>query len=158
MESGLSSKYTDKVAPTKIHFDKMYDLGADANLLPGLNEMTSEVIKIFAYSAREYEKKYNSLTKRDLAEITLKNRKHGSQNERASKRTQPVPTIDDIQKRPLCEPITLQMASPTADGGAAAIVCSEEFVRKNNLQSKAVEIAGMNSINQKTIYLFHNLL
>ena len=33
--------------------------------------------------------------------------------------------------------------SPTSDGGAAAIVCSEEFVRKNRLENKAVEILAM---------------
>ena len=33
--------------------------------------------------------------------------------------------------------------SPTSDGGAAAIVCSEDFVKKHNLQHKAIEIIGM---------------
>ena len=33
--------------------------------------------------------------------------------------------------------------SPTSDGSAAAIVCSEDFVRRHNLQSKAVEIVAM---------------
>ena len=28
------------------------------------------------------------------------------------------------------------MSAPTADGGAAAVVCSEEFVNKHNLQVK----------------------
>jgi hypothetical protein len=33
--------------------------------------------------------------------------------------------------------------SPTSDGSAAVIVASEEFVRKHNLESQAVEILGM---------------
>ena len=33
--------------------------------------------------------------------------------------------------------------SPTSDGGAAAVVCSEEFVRRNRLENKAVEILAM---------------
>lgn len=33
--------------------------------------------------------------------------------------------------------------SPTSDGSAAAILCSEDFVRKHNLESQAVEILGM---------------
>lgn len=33
--------------------------------------------------------------------------------------------------------------SPTSDGSAAAILCSEDFVKRNNLQSKAVEIIAM---------------
>jgi sterol carrier protein 2 len=35
------------------------------------------------------------------------------------------------------------MCCPTSDGGAAAIICSEEFVRKHNLQNQAIEIVGM---------------
>ena len=37
-------------------------------------------------------------------------------------------------KRELCHPITFPMSAPTADGGAAAVVCSEEFVKRHNLQ------------------------
>ena len=33
--------------------------------------------------------------------------------------------------------------SPESDGGAAAIACSEEFVRRNCLENKAVEILAM---------------
>ena len=42
-------------------------------------------------------------------------------------------------------PFTLDSSfiSPTSDGGAAAIVCSEDFVRRNCLENKAVEILAM---------------
>ena len=33
--------------------------------------------------------------------------------------------------------------SPTSDGSAAAVLCSENFVRKHNLQAQAVEIIAM---------------
>lgn len=33
--------------------------------------------------------------------------------------------------------------SPTSDGSAAAVLASEEFVKKHGLESKAVEIVGM---------------
>ena len=33
--------------------------------------------------------------------------------------------------------------SPTSDGGAAAILCSEKFVRERGLEDKAVEIMAM---------------
>lgn len=35
------------------------------------------------------------------------------------------------------------MCSPTSDGSAAAIVCSEDFVKRNGLQEQAVEILAM---------------
>jgi len=43
--------------------------------------------------------------------------------------------VDFIKsKRELCHPITFPMSAPTADGGAAAVVCSEEFLKRHNLQ------------------------
>ena len=35
------------------------------------------------------------------------------------------------------------MCSPTSDGSAAAIVCSEDFVKRHNLEGQAVEIIAM---------------
>ena len=39
--------------------------------------------------------------------------------------------------------MTLSCPSPTSDGSAAAVVCSEQFVRKHHLESQAVEIVAM---------------
>lgn len=48
---------------------------------------------------------------------------------------QKVATAADIlSKRTICGPITIGMAAPTGDGGAAAILCSEQFMKKHNLQ------------------------
>ena len=41
------------------------------------------------------------------------------------------------------EPLTKLQCCPTSDGAGAAIVCSEDFVKKHQLQDKAVEILGM---------------
>ena len=41
------------------------------------------------------------------------------------------------------EPLTKLQCCPTSDGGAAAVVASEEFVRLNKLEDRAVEIVGM---------------
>jgi len=41
------------------------------------------------------------------------------------------------------DPLTLLQCCPTSDGAAAAVLCSEEFAIKHNLQSKAVEILAM---------------
>lgn len=39
-------------------------------------------------------------------------------------------------------PLTKLQCCPTSDGAGAAIVCSEDFVKKHNLQRQAVEIIG----------------
>ncbi|GFO03739.1 non-specific lipid-transfer protein [Plakobranchus ocellatus] len=49
-------------------------------------------------------------------------------------------------KAVLCPPITFGMTAATADGSAAAIVCNEAFVRKRNLQAKAVKILAQNMV------------
>lgn len=41
------------------------------------------------------------------------------------------------------EPLTKLQCSPTSDGAACAILASEEFVRKNKLETKAVEILAL---------------
>ena len=38
---------------------------------------------------------------------------------------------------------SLHHSSPTSDGSAAAIVCSEEFVKTHGLEGQAVEIVAM---------------
>jgi acetyl-CoA acetyltransferase len=40
------------------------------------------------------------------------------------------------------EPLTKLQCSPTSDGSAAAIICSEDVVRKHGLEDQAVEIIG----------------
>jgi sterol carrier protein 2 len=41
------------------------------------------------------------------------------------------------------DPLTKLQCCPTSDGAGAAILASEEFVKKHGLQKQAVEIAGM---------------
>ena len=40
-------------------------------------------------------------------------------------------------------PLTVCLYSPTSDGSACAIVCSEDFVKANGLEDKAVEILAI---------------
>lgn len=46
----------------------------------------------------------------------------------------------------ICKPITYAMSAPTADGSAAAIVCSREFMESNEMQNKAVEILAQQMV------------
>ena len=54
------------------------------------------------------------------------------------------PFLFQIEDSPMVfEPLTKLQCCPTSDGGAAAVVASEEFVRLNKLEDRAVEIVGM---------------
>jgi sterol carrier protein 2 len=53
-------------------------------------------------------------------------------------------TLEQIMSAPMVyDPLTKLQCCPTSDGAGAAILVSEDFVRKHNLQAKAVEILGM---------------
>uniref|UniRef100_A0A2C9JSB8 Thiolase N-terminal domain-containing protein n=1 Tax=Biomphalaria glabrata TaxID=6526 RepID=A0A2C9JSB8_BIOGL len=146
MEGGLSEKYNDRVSPVEKHMKHMVNLSADDQLIsPKLNKMTSDVIKLFAYAAREYKKNYPDGVDEALVKIAFKNRKQGVNNPNAS--FQHLMSEEIIaSKSVLCPPITFGMTAATADGGAAAIVCNGEYVVKNNLQDRAVEILSQNMV------------
>jgi acetyl-CoA acetyltransferase len=50
---------------------------------------------------------------------------------------------DILNSRMIYAPLTKLQCCPTSDGAGAAVVASENFVKKHNLQDKAVEILGM---------------
>ena len=86
MEGGLSEKYIDRISPVGRHMDHMVNIGAEPGLIsPKMNHMTSDVIKLFAYAAREYINKHpQEEVKEALVKIAYKNRKQGTNNPRAS--------------------------------------------------------------------------
>ncbi|KAL3870088.1 hypothetical protein ACJMK2_042701 [Sinanodonta woodiana] len=146
MERGLSERYTDRTSPVKRHMDHMVNIGADAEIIqPHMNNMTSDVIKLFAYAAREYLEKYPNAKSEDFVEIAFKNHKQSVNNLNASI-SREIPRDQIRSKLMLCSPITFWMSAPTADGSAAAIVCSEDFMKRHNLQSRAVEIIAQHMV------------
>ncbi|KAH9500674.1 sterol carrier protein 2 [Bulinus truncatus] len=146
MEGGLSEKYTDRESPVARHMNHMVSLGADEQLLsPKMNKMTSDVIKLFAYAAREYKEKYPNVFDEALVQIAYKNRKQGVNNPNAS--FQHLMSQEAIAtKAVLCSPITFGMTAATADGSAAAVVCNGDYVVRNNLQDRAVEILSQHMV------------
>jgi len=52
-------------------------------------------------------------------------------------------TVDEVQNaRKVFKYLTLLQCCPTSDGAGAAILASEDFVKKHNLQGLAVEIVS----------------
>ena len=141
MERGLTTRYDDKISPVGTHIDHLHKLGADNVPIPGLNKWTEEVIKMFSYAAREYQKEHpGAISAQDMGLVAQKNRQHGAANPNAYHQ-KPVP-LEYIMdpKYMLSDPITAGMSAPTACGSAAAIVCSEEFMKKHGLQKRAVQV------------------
>jgi acetyl-CoA acetyltransferase len=82
----------------------------------------------YAMGARWHMNKYGS-TKRQLAVICSKNHFHGSLNPKAQ--FQEPMTVDEVMNaKPVTYPLTVPMCAPVGDGAAAAILCSERYLRK----------------------------
>ncbi|CAG4982206.1 unnamed protein product [Colias eurytheme] len=125
--------YTDRTNPMDKHTLKMADL-AELTGAP----MTAQY---FGNAGLEHMKKYGT-TEVHIAKIAAKNHRHGAKNPRAQGSREY--TVEEVLKsRKVYGPLNKLACCPTSDGAAAAVLMSEEAVIKYGLQSKAVEIIGM---------------
>jgi acetyl-CoA acetyltransferase len=134
MEKGsLGVKYSDRTNPLDRHFELMVSLRQFAPA-PG-------AAQFFGNAGREHMEKYGTKPEQ-FAKIGLKNHKHSVNNPYSQFRDEY--SLEDILKAPMVyDPLTKLQCCPTSDGAGAAIVASEDFVKKHNLQKQAVEILGM---------------
>ena len=134
MEKGsLGVKFQDRTNPMDKHFQAMVDVRgfAQAPAAP----------QFFGNAGREHMDRYGT-TAEQFAKIGYKNHKHSVNNPYSQ--FQDEYTLEQIMNAPMVyEPLTKLQCCPTSDGAGAAILVSEDFVRKHNLQAKAVEILGM---------------
>jgi acetyl-CoA acetyltransferase len=97
--------------------------------------------QMFGNAGREHMEKYGT-TALQFAKIGYKNHKHSVNNPYSQFQT--AYTLEDIlNAQMIYEPLTKLQCCPTSDGAGAAILASEDFVRRHGLESQAVEILGM---------------
>lgn len=88
----------------------------------------SRFMKIYAALCRYHMRTYGT-TQRQIAAVSAKNHQHSVHNPYSQFR-KPF-TIDEVLAAPpITYPITLPMCAPVSDGAAAAIVCTEEGLRR----------------------------
>jgi sterol carrier protein 2 len=134
MEKGsLGIKYTDRANPCDQQFNLMVELrGFEAG---------PPTAQIFGNAGREHMDRYGTKPIH-FAKIGHKNHKHSVNNPYSQ--FQQEYSLEDIQNAPMVhDPLTKLQCCPTSDGSAAAVVVSEDFVRKHGLAGKAIEILGM---------------
>ena len=133
MEKGsLDAKWTDRVNPMDKHFTLMMQLRKFVAAPPAP--------QIFGNAGREHMEKYGT-TAEQFAKIGWKSHKHSVNNPYSQFQNEY--TLEQIMAAPMVyEPLTKLQCCPTSDGAGAAILASEEFVKKHGLQKQAVEIAG----------------
>ncbi len=134
MEKGsLGVKYDDRTNP----MDKQFML---MNELRGVGA-APVAPQFFGNAGREHMERYGT-TAEHFAKIGWKNHRHSVNNPYSQ--FQDEYSLEQIKAAPMVwEPLTKLQCCPTSDGSGAAILASEDFVRKHGLQGKAVEIVGM---------------
>jgi acetyl-CoA acyltransferase len=81
------------------------------------------------------------VTAETFAKIGEKNHRHSVNNPYSQFQDQY--SLQDILDAPMVyDPLTKLQCCPTSDGGGAAVIASERFVREHGLMDQAVEIAG----------------
>ncbi len=134
MEKGsLGIKYTDRTTPMDKHFKLMVAERGFAKA-PAAPQM-------FGNAGLEHMERYGT-TAEHFAKIGWKNHKHSVNNPYSQ--FQDEYTLEQILASPtVYGPLTKLQCCPTSDGGAAAVLASEDFVKKYKLEAKAIEILGM---------------
>jgi acetyl-CoA acetyltransferase len=133
MEKGsLGVKYTDRTNPMDKHFKLMVETRGFAKAPPAP--------QMFGNAGREHMEKYGT-TAEQFAKIGWKNHKHSVNNPYSQ--FQDEYSLEDVLRAPMVyEPLTKLQCCPTSDGAGAAIVASEDFVKKHGLEKRAIEIVG----------------
>lgn len=129
----LGSVFQDRANPMEKHVEIMSEI-ADIDASPITAQM-------FGNAGIEHMKKYGTKPEH-FAKVAYKNHKHSVNNPLSQFRDEY--SLEQILKSPkVYGPLTKLQCCPTSDGAAAAIIVSEAFVRAHKLESKAVEILGM---------------
>jgi acetyl-CoA acyltransferase len=94
----------------------------------GAGQTRSAFMDVYANLLRWHMATFGT-TQRQLAIVASKNHFHSTMNPNAQ--FQDAMSVDEIlQARPVIWPLTVPMCAPIGDGGAAAIVCSGDFLKK----------------------------
>ncbi|XP_018495033.1 non-specific lipid-transfer protein isoform X2 [Galendromus occidentalis] len=129
----LTSKFRDRANPVETHAKV---LAATYGISPA-----PMAAQMFGAAGMEHMEKYGT-TKEQLAKIAVKNHKHSVNNPNSQFRTEH--TLQEVLESPeVFGPLTKLQCCPTSDGAAAAVLMSEDMVRRLGLQDQAVEIIAM---------------
>lgn len=98
---------------------------------------------MWAMRARRHMAQYGT-TVEQMARVAVKNRRHGRLNPRAQYPKEV--TVEEVRSSPMiCTPLTMLDSCPTTDGGAAAILCSEEVAKRYTTKMIYVAAAALQS-------------
>ena len=111
------------------------DIEEIGEFVPG-DSTHSLLMDFYAEVAQNYLNQYGA-TPSDFALVAVKNRANAMHNPLAHLR-KPQTVEDVLSSRMIAAPLTLPMCSPTTDGAAALVLCSDSYARRNG--ASTVEI------------------
>ena len=94
---------------------------------------------MFGDGGRQHMELYGT-TKEQFAKVSVKNHRHSVNNPRSQYR-EACSLEEVLAARMVYDPLTILQCCPTSDGAGAAILCSEEFARKQGV-SRPVKIVA----------------
>jgi acetyl-CoA acetyltransferase len=100
-------------------------IGQDADKKPPIAAV------MFGDGGRQHMEKYGT-TKEQFAKVSVKNHRHSVNNPRSQYR-EACSLEEVLASRMVYDPLTILQCCPTSDGAGAAILCSEEFARKQGI-------------------------
>ncbi|KAK8086637.1 Non-specific lipid-transfer protein [Apiospora phragmitis] len=138
MRGSLQSFFNDRENPTGTSGMMMAETRGVTNA-PGAAQMFGNAGR--EYMEKQHDCRYGAKLE-DFAEIARINHLHSPKNPYSQ--FQDVYTHEQIMKAPMIhEPLTKLQCCPTSDGGAAAVLVSQEFLdARPHLKDRAVLIAG----------------
>jgi acetyl-CoA acetyltransferase len=141
-------RFGEADAVLAIGFEKMQK-GPLEGQLKGLEKMKEErekekkppiAAQVFGDAGRQHMEQYGTRPE-TFAKIAEKNHRHSVANPRAQYR-EPFTVEQILESRMVYDPLTLLQCCPTSDGAAAAVVVSEDYLRKHP-HDGAIEIRAM---------------
>ena len=121
--------------------DKLLALGQGYAVPPGTtsDKPYSMFMDVYAAWSRHHMKIFGT-TQRQIAAVSAKNHNHSQYNDKAQFRM-PYSVDEVLAAPPITFPLTLPMCAPISDGGAAAVLCTDEGLKRLGVdQSRAIEV------------------
>jgi acetyl-CoA acetyltransferase len=122
---------------------RLLEMGQGVEVPPGTtsDKPFSKFMEIYAALCRNHMRMFGT-TQRQIAAVSAKNHQHSVHNPFSQFR-KPFSIEEILAAPPISYPLTLPMCAPLSDGSAAAIVCTEEGLKRIGAdRSRCIKVAA----------------